>query len=135
MSIEANPPGSFFRWIKSYSINRTQYIEIQGSKSLTRTITSDVSVGPILFNLFINELKNNINKSHLLLFTYDARFYLCIETNDSPMNLQDDLNSFEQWCVIKSMVINVDKCCVVRYTNKKITNHWWLITMWYTIVK
>ena len=115
--------GSLLRWIEAYLTNRKQYVFLYDNKSVEFDVTSGVPqgshLGPILFNIFINDLPKYIKNCHLLLFADDAKIYTKIDNISSAQLLQNDLNSFENWCIANHMSINVSKCCVTRFTTKR----------------
>ena len=53
----------------------------------------------------------------LLLFADDAKIFLQIDNIDDT-NLQCDLDSLAAWCTDNHIFLNVNKCKLVRYTNK-----------------
>ena len=85
--------GKTLNLLKNYMTNRKQITIINNVKSNPRTITCGVPqgsiLGPLLFNLYINDLPNHIN-STTRLFADDA--CLCFSAKD-PQQLQNLTNN------------------------------------------
>lgn len=67
-------------WFSSYLTNRIHYAKVFGIKSEVNNIPSGVPQGshlsPILFFLFINNIKHVIQNSNFLMFADDLRIFL-----------------------------------------------------------
>ena len=115
--------GPILNWLSSYLHRRTQYVDLFGHGSSEFEISSGVPqgfhLGPLLFLIFINDLPNFIKFCKLLLFADDTKIFLEISTSDDLTLLQDDLNSFSNWCEANYMSLNISKCKVVRYSNRR----------------
>ena len=115
--------GPLLSWMSSYLAGRSQSVMVNGEASSEFSVTSGVPqgshLGPHFFIIFINDLPINILHSLILLFADDAKIFREITDSSSAALLQQDLNSFEEWCVSNRMFLNVSKCKVVRFTNKR----------------
>ena len=115
--------GSLLEWLKSYLINRFQFIEIDNCRSDIFEITSGVPqgshLGPLLFLLFINDLPLFIKFCYILLFADDTKLFLEIKDSKDALLLQSDLINFTNWFKSNHMALNVTKCKVVTFTNKR----------------
>ena len=62
-------------WFKSYLTQRSQLVEVDGTRSETRNVTCGVSqgsiLGPLLFLIYVNEMENAVN-CKLLLYADDS---------------------------------------------------------------
>ena len=71
--------GHCHNYLKSYFNNRMQYVYINGFKSDTMAVTNGVPqgsiLGPLCFNLFINDLPSAVD-AHTVLFADDAAFVI-----------------------------------------------------------
>lgn len=116
----ANP---ILAWISSYLHNRKQLVHIGGYSSREFDVTSGVPqgshLGPLLFIIFINDLKSVLKFSDILLYADDAKIYCDINSLNDAENVQTDLDAVYSWCNSNRMFLNISKCSVVRYTNKK----------------
>ena len=75
--------GSVLDWFKSFLTNRTHYVDINGSKSEPYTPTMGVPqgsiLGPVLFLIYINDLRNSSNTLSFSIFADDTSLLLsCI---------------------------------------------------------
>ena len=103
-------------WYKSYLANRTQYTVVNGISSDTLDITCGVPqgsvLGPMLFLLFINDLKSSINLSGHKLYADDTVLYSKLtQENDAILrsNIQTDLDNITPWCKNNAILMNVKK--------------------------
>lgn len=105
---------NFISWIKSYLIGRTQFVEIEGHISKLIHATSGVPqgshLGPWLFIIFINNLSEVVNNSHLLLYADDVKIFRIIDKVEDARLLQDDLNRISAWCNEMQLDLNINKC-------------------------
>ena len=71
--------GPLLRLLESYLQERIQYVQLNKSKSKTRSITYGVPqgslLGPRLFSLYVNDLPSAIASSEVCLFADDSTFY------------------------------------------------------------
>lgn len=75
-------------------------------------------LGPLLFNLFINDLPTCLNCSSVLLYADDAKIYKNIVSTIDAEQLQLDINSFIEWCGINLLNLNYKKCSVISFTRE-----------------
>ena len=121
--------GRSLEWFKSYLTDRQQYVDINGSVSHTSTVDAGVpqgsTLGPLLFNLYINDMSKSTNNLQYIHFADDTTVYI---SNDSPDFLCHTLNSelckLDQWLQSNRLSLNLDKTCYMIFSNrnKSITN-------------
>lgn len=108
--------------LHSYLVNRNQYVECHGYRSECFTPTSGVpqgsNLGPLLFLIFINDIKNHIQYSKFLMFADDFKLFLEISSNSDCQKLQQDINSIYDWSLKNKLPFNINKCLVLSYTRK-----------------
>jgi hypothetical protein len=79
-------PSSYVGWFHSYLDNRHYSVRISGTLSFCFTANSGVpqgpTLGPLLFNIFINDICNIIHNSRYLLFADDLKIYRTITNVD-----------------------------------------------------
>ena len=99
--------GSLLRWSLSYLTGRTQTIYINNFRSSQILVSSGVPqgshLGPLLFNLFTNNIISCFNHCLYLLFADDC------------LSLQKDLDRLSLWCQTNGMELNVQKCKVIKF--------------------
>ena len=83
--------------------------------SLRSSVPHGLVLGPILFLIFINDLRNKI-KSSVRLFTDDWVLYRIIHSLQCCLILQEDLDSLGLWEAKWQMKFNVAKCHSMRVT-------------------
>ena len=82
----------------------------------TSTVVTKVSsgiqqgsvIGPLLFNLFANDLPDNIN-SDIALYADDTKFFRPIKCPNDIQELQSDLNKITDWMMTWEMESNSNK--------------------------
>ena len=113
-------PPILVKWVESYLTNRYQCVLFNNAISRKYKVTSGVPqgshLGPLLFNLFINDLPAVIKHCSILMFADDVK--LCYSYNDPrKQNLvQDDLNNLLSWCRVNGLTLNIDKCKVMCFS-------------------
>lgn len=107
--------------MKSYLIDRRQYVEFGGYKSVCYKSTSGVpqgsNLGPLLFLIFMNDFSLYTKSCHLL-FADDLKIFLKIDSVRDCILLQGHIDEFTRWCTDNCLQLNVNKCKVVSYHRK-----------------
>jgi hypothetical protein len=67
------------------------------------------TLGPLLFNIFLNDLSARINHSKVLLFADDLKIYKDIKSAEDCKALQTYTDSVHQWCGENCTEINIKK--------------------------
>ena len=116
--------GDACRWLEAFLSNRKQKVRVNGSESNWAPVLSGIPqgsiLGPILFSLFVNDLPNEV-ASLISLFADDTKLYIPITSDDSTMQLQEDLWKLETWATMMQMKFHPLKCkvLVLGSNNKK----------------
>ena len=76
-------------------------------------------LGPLLFNIFINELAALFKYSDCLLYADDLKIIKKIENVDHCLELQSDLNLLFDWSHKNKLYLNIDKCKYMTFCMKK----------------
>lgn len=112
---------NFLSWLSSYLQNRTCVVNVVGYKSAPYEQTSGIPqgsiLGPLLFNIFINDICLCFKYSNYLLYADDLKIFLKIKTVNEGLKLQADLDRLLMWCVNNKLKLNFDKCVHVSYTH------------------
>ena len=114
-------PG-YINWFSSYLTNRESCVRFSGSLSSTFIVRSGVPqgsvLGPLLFNIFINDLCDVVNSSNCLLYADDLKVYRAIKSPNDCLLLQSDIDRVHEWCSANFMKPNLGKIRVISFTRK-----------------
>ena len=117
LTSQYNISGNMWQWIKSFIHGRKQRVVFKGSFSSWLPVSSGVPqgsvLGPLLFNLFINDLPL-VTSSTCLLFADDTLLYRPIKSPNDEQQLQHDINQIQLWCDVNKMKLNTKKTKVMR---------------------
>lgn len=115
--------GDLLRWFISYITNRTQKVVVDGFESSPIQVTSGVPqgsiLGPLLFILFINDIKYCFQHSKFLLYADDLKVYKQISNKQDCIDFQQDLDRFSEYCSSNKLYLSLPKCHVITFTKKK----------------
>ncbi|CAM4543822.1 unnamed protein product [Lepidochelys kempii] len=103
--------GKILSCIENWLKPREQWVGINGKFSEWRGVTSGVPqgsvLGPILFNLFINDLEKGVN-SEVAKFADNTKLLKIVKTKADYEELQKDLTKLSDWATKEQMKFNVD---------------------------
>ena len=109
--------GKILGWIRAFLMDRTQRVKIGGDLSSSLEVTSGVPqgsvLGPLLFILYIEDLKScTVNNCHISLFADDSKLY-----STNPVSLQKSLDNLNEIIRAKQICLAPEKCkhlCISR---------------------
>ncbi len=108
--------------IESYLANRKQFVSADGFISDNRNCKSGVPqgsiLGPILFNIFVNDIIDAVPNTHITMFA-DDNLMICSDHNllELYRNTQYNLNSIVNWYDKNALALNSNKCNYIIFSS------------------
>ena len=112
------------KMIYSYLSKRRQRLKINGSfstwKEATKGVPQGSVLGPLLFNIFLNDLFLLMNRSEICNYADDTTIYVCDSKIESVIDsLEQDATQLSTWYPENYMKLNVDKCHLMIFGEKR----------------
>lgn len=115
-------PSHFLAFITSYLSNRSQLVEINGTKSLAKPVTVGVPqgsvLGPLLFVLFVNDLPKVVKSSKILLYADDIKLYKQIQLDTDLTLFQTDIDAVASWLDQNQLELSAGKSGILKIGEK-----------------
>lgn len=112
--------GKLLMWLESYLSGRMQIVRVHNFKSFEIQIPSGVPqgshLGPLLFNVYINDIASCFLHTRFLMFADDLKFYMRVGSTEDCLKVQSDLNRLVSWCTQNGMELNVHKCHLMVFS-------------------
>ena len=122
------PTNNTLPWFRSYLSNRKQRVscgtELSEELPITYGVPQGSILGPLLFNVYINDLPNSLKYSHGTLYADDTVIF-CYGSNTQEIKekLNEDLLSVAKWLKGNKLTLNLDKTkCMLIGSSRKISN-------------
>ena len=117
------------RLVNSFLENRHKRVKINGSfsafKQLFLGVPQGSVLGPLFFNIYINDLLLSIQDTDICNYADDTTLYTCDNNLDNVIaRLENDSNIVIKWFTDNFMKLNTDKCHLLilgRNSNQQVT--------------
>ena len=112
-------------WLKSYLLNRKQYVKYNECESDILNVQCGVPqgsiLGPTLFLLYINDICNVSEIFKSILFADDTNFF-CSGKNVNQLcnRICGELSKLNKWFAVNKLSLNVEKTNFIEFMNHKV---------------
>ena len=117
--------GNVHTWIQDFLARLTQCMVINGTMSAEASVSSGIPqgsvLGPILFELYINDLPRNV-KNHVKLFADDSKIFARSDDKRAKTSLQADLDRLNKWSDDWQLRFHPEKCSLIRIGEPTVRN-------------
>jgi endonuclease/exonuclease/phosphatase family metal-dependent hydrolase len=121
--IHLNVPNYIIRVLHSYLSRRSFYVQVNESKSNTKPILAGVPqgslLGPVLFNIYINDIPNDPNTSLAIYADDTAVQASSLSAVKAYQLVQRHANSIADWCNKWLLQVNASKCETILFCSNK----------------
>ncbi|GBN97930.1 putative RNA-directed DNA polymerase from transposon X-element, partial [Araneus ventricosus] len=117
-------PGGLVRLMATYLRGRRFAVRVGSDLSSERATDAGVAqeskIGPILFNIYVNDIPSPRNCQTLLcLFADDTAVMSTGESNKVMEDLNSYLEQLGKWLIMWKIKVNADKCLAVYFTRRR----------------
>ena len=115
--------GNAYNWIRSYLLERSQFVEYNGGISTVSTLESGVPqgsvLGPLLFVIYVNDFFKCSNKLKFILYADDTTALYSSPNLDLLVDtVNDELVHVDEWTKANKLSVNLDKTKFMIFSTK-----------------
>ena len=115
--------GNFLKFLLNYLSNREYFVSVNGLTSEKKSVNIGVpqgsTLGPLLFLIFINDMKNSSNLLFLTQFADDSTATYSSGNLDLALtNMERELTKILDWLSDNKLLINLNKTHLMLFTNR-----------------
>jgi len=111
--------GKLLEWLRSFLSGRKQQVVVDGICSSFADVISGVPqgtvLGPLLFIIFVDDMKEAIKHSILKLFADDSKLSKAIRSLQDQLLLQEDVEAILNWAIDNNMELNEEKFQLIQH--------------------
>ena len=109
--------------LHSYLDRRKQRVKVNGSFSTWKETTAGVPqgsvLGPLLFNIYLNDMFLFVLDSKICNYADDTAIYVCNRNHENITNrLENETKILSEWFQNNCMKLNVEKCHLMIFGGK-----------------
>ena len=117
--------GKFLDLLISFISNRNYFVSANGITSDKKTVNIGVpqgsTLGPLLFLLYVNDMKNSSHLFDFIQFADDTTLTLSgPQLNTLTSDVEKELEKVLQWLLANKLIINLKKTHSMLFTNKRV---------------
>ena len=120
---------SFLKWVTNYMTRRKQFVQIDDKKSSELSVNFGVPqgsiLGPVLFNLYVNDLSDGLGSVKTYQYADDTTIYQhCkpIEIKSCEMQLQQAMDKLSSWSSDCNLNLNSKKTKAMIFSTYQLAN-------------
>ena len=99
-------------------------IAISNRYAITHGTAQGSCLGPLLFNIFCNDIYEHVNFCNLMLFADDTTLYASHQNlNYLNFIIQKDLENLNSWFKVNKLSLNIQKTAAMLFQPKQTTNN------------
>ena len=110
-------------WFRSYLLNRKQYVDFDNFNSDTCLISTGVPqgsiLGPLLFNIYINDIVNITKKCHIIQYADDTSLIYPMNDKNARQSLEMELEYLFEWLTLNKLSLNISKTKYMLFSTRQ----------------
>ena len=118
---------SCIRWFHNYLSDRFQVVRINlaisSSLPVTCGVPQGIILGPLLFNIYVNDLSTVPQSCLSQSFVDDTKLYLSFQLKNKPQavaKINKDLVLFRNWCLNNFLLLNAGKSKLMVFGSRQL---------------